>query len=103
VVSAPDLLVYDQSGCGAPTCSPVWRGRTSGRASANPIVAGGVVYTGTETGAVQAWDAGGCGALRCSPLATRNVGERVTNLIVAGGRLYVGTPSGTKVFAPAGT
>jgi hypothetical protein len=97
-----DLLAFDQDGCGAATCPAAWNGRPSGIASAHPIVAGNVVYTGTQAGYVEAWNAAGCGRVRCTPLARFILDEPIGGLIVSGGRLYVGTASGTTVLSLGG-
>jgi outer membrane protein assembly factor BamB len=69
VGSAAGLYVFGASGCGRPTCKPLWVGRTSGPiAYSSPTVAGGMVYVGTEQDTrLYAFPTSGCGAATCAP------------------------------------
>lgn len=91
-----DLLVFDAQGCGgAATCTPLWTADGGTELGAQPAVAGGVVYTGSEDGTVSAFDAQGCGgAATCTPLWTADAGLPVSGgLVVSNARLYVTTSS----------
>ena len=48
VPTAGKLVVFDRQGCGGAACNPVWSADTGGTVSAQPAVAGGVVYTATR-------------------------------------------------------
>jgi len=61
-------------------------------------VAGDVLYAGSASGAVTAFDADGCGAASCPSLWSANAGSPVSGApAVANGRLYVGTQAGSVV------
>ena len=58
-VTSDSLRVYDADGCGAATCTPLWRRRSTGagpapvplpRSRTEPMVAGNVLYVGTTGG-----------------------------------------------------
>lgn len=82
--------------CAATPCAPTAGTDTGAAATTAPVVAGGVLYVGTE-GAVHAYDAAGCvGADDDCLLAEIPVGGTVDGLVVAEGRLFV-------VHDPAGS
>ena len=63
-----------------------------------PAVAGGVVYTGSDDGSVDAFVAAGCGAPTCTALWSAETGSRITGApAVSRGQLYVGTADGRVV------
>jgi outer membrane protein assembly factor BamB len=61
-----------------------------------PAVAGGVVFTGSDDGALHAFAAAGCGSATCEPLWTASTGSSAVSgrPAVSGGQLYVGTADG---------
>jgi hypothetical protein len=58
-----------------------------------PAVAGGVVFPGSDGGALHAFAAAGCGSAACEPLWTASTGSSA----VSGGQLYGGTADGQVV------
>jgi outer membrane protein assembly factor BamB len=63
-----------------------------------PAVANRVVFTGSASGAVQAFDATGCGTATCGPLWTADVASEITGApAVSNGQLYAGTADGRLV------
>ncbi len=104
VPTAGRLVVFDRQGCGAAACDPVWSADTGGTVSAQPAVAGGVVYTATTGGVLRAFSAAGCGAMTCAPLWEHDLGVQVTGApAVSLGRLFVGTVDGRLIsFSPRG-
>jgi len=100
--ACPGLAVLAAEGCGAATCGPLWEAAAGGVPTGQPAVAGGVVYVGTDTGAVDGFHAAGCGAPACAPLWSTGLGSEITaGPIVAGGKLTVGTADGRLVtFRP---
>ena len=94
-VDAIKLFAYDASGCGAPTCAPLWTSPSNSpaRALGTPAVANGIVYT--THGGVSAFTASGCGAAECAPLWTATVdGYPSSGPAVADGVVYVPTDTG---------
>jgi outer membrane protein assembly factor BamB len=89
---------FDASGCGAPTCSPIWSAVVGGPAGsvahASPAVAEGVLYLGSSDENLYAFDASGCGAPTCAPLWTAGTGGVVRSPTVANGVVYVGSDNG---------
>ncbi len=73
--------------------SPLWTASTG--VASSPVVAGGVVYIGSDDGKLYAFSASGCGASTCSPLWTATTG-RVLSPAVANGVVYV---AASKLFA----
>ena len=80
-----------------PVCDPLWIGETDGAVLNSPAVAKGVVYVGSASGDLLAFDADGCGAATCEPLVDRPgqrtdprrlargvEGQRVRHLVRAG-------------------
>jgi outer membrane protein assembly factor BamB len=70
-------------------------------ADVQPAVAGGVVFVGTRSGKVVAFDADGCGQPSCAqadPIWSASTGSRITGApAVSNGRLFVGTQDGRVV------
>jgi hypothetical protein len=93
------LRAFRAGGCGAATCPPLWTATISGFPSP-PVVAGGVVYVGTD-GHVEAYDADGCGAATCTPVATIPTPEWASELSVAQGKLFVTGVDTVTAYAPA--
>ena len=67
-----------------------WTASTGVELGVQPAVAGGVVFTGSDDGALHAFAAAGCGSATCEPLWTTSTGSSA----VSGGQLYVGTADG---------
>ena len=100
-------------GTGGANCSPLWTGQIgSGSAftvPGPPVVSGGVVYVGSDTGAtpdtgqLTAFPAScGTGGATCSPLWTASTSGQIDGTpTVAGGVVYVGDDSGTLYAFPA--
>lgn len=63
------LVAFPAGGCGDPVCAPTRTSTLEGTGTGDPAVAGGVVYTSTDT-TVQGFDASGCGAATCPALVT---------------------------------
>jgi outer membrane protein assembly factor BamB len=72
--SPAQLAAFPALGCGDPVCAPTRTSTLEGTGTGDPAVAGGVVYTSTDT-AVQGFDASGCGAATCPALVTVPVAE----------------------------
>ena len=94
--------VFSGSGCGAPTCAPLWTYFGEGAQAAvlsSPAIAHGVVYAGRNTGEVLAWSAAGCGASVCPAIWVGATDDVIVSSspTVVNGRLYIG--SGNR-FAP---
>jgi hypothetical protein len=85
------LYVY-RVGCGSggATCAPLWIG--AGDSIASPVVANGVVYSGSFYHALIVWKAG-CSVGSCPPLLTReipsNVGMGWSSPVVVDGAVYL--------------
>lgn len=98
------VQAFQLGGCGLPACPPKWTADLPAAASANLVVAGGVLYAGAEDATVTAFPAAGCGHPGpCPPLATVPVAAQPNSMIVAAGHLFVasGFPSSTtQVFGP---
>jgi outer membrane protein assembly factor BamB len=92
------LRAFPANGCGATTCAPRWTAVLDDRPSA-PVVAGGVVYVGTN-GHVAAYDATGCGTTTCTPITTIPTPGQATRLSVAQGTLYVTGGDTVTAYAP---
>jgi hypothetical protein len=80
--------VWSASGCGAPTCAPLWLDSSSG-STGEGAIADGVLYVATTPG-VAAYAAAGCGAPECEPLWTAP-GPLFAQPTVANGVVYVAT------------
>jgi outer membrane protein assembly factor BamB len=85
-------------GTGGGTCSPLWRGITSGAVASSPAVVDGVVYALDDTGRLYAF-AVGCATNgeSCAPLWTADIGAGGlgNSPTVAGGVVYVASGTGT--------
>ena len=86
------LRVFNEQGCGHPTCAPLWTAPTPGPVSVAPVVAGGHVFVATTNGRVAEYAANGCGKSVCAPVAVGDTGSHhaVNNQsrpVVAGGLL----------------
>lgn len=90
------LAAFPATGCGAPTCEPLWTATLPAEPSARPSIGADVVYVGTGDGTVSAFDLGGCGAPTCEPLWTGTTPGAVTRApAIADGRVIVGSRGGT--------
>ncbi len=63
------LYAFNASGCGQPSCSPLWTS-TGSSITSSPAVANGIVYVSAYDGELYAFNASGCGQPSCSPLWT---------------------------------
>jgi outer membrane protein assembly factor BamB len=93
------LVFLPAGGCGAAACSPTTRLALAGSPVAAPAVAGGVVYTASTGGTVEAFAADGS----CpTALWIGHAGAEITGgPTIDGGRLLVGTAGGRVVsYAP---
>ncbi|HEY8547660.1 MAG TPA: PQQ-binding-like beta-propeller repeat protein [Acidimicrobiales bacterium] len=100
VPTAAGVVAVDADGCGAASCSPLWRAAHPDGAGARrqPAVANGVLYSAGNDDALRAFDAAGCGAAVCDPLWSADVGSGITGApAVSNGQLYVGTQDGRVV------
>jgi hypothetical protein len=93
------LLAFDADGCGAAACEPLWSAQVTdhGANDGPPIVAGGVVFIGSEDG-VFAYDADGCGASTCDPLWSAPSPRGATALAESNGRLLVLDEAGMTAY-----
>jgi outer membrane protein assembly factor BamB len=74
---------------------PSWVGSTDSRITQQPAVAGGVVFVGTASGEVTAFNAAGCGSTVCGTLWSGSTGSEITGApAISNGQLYVGTADG---------
>ena len=64
------LVAYAASGCGEPTCEPLWQGTLENGTSIAPIAGGDVAYVATASRKIAAFSLDGCGADTCAPLTT---------------------------------
>lgn len=93
------IYAFERDGCGADLCQPSWTASTgTGRkVTIQPMVAGEVVYVGTDNGNVMAFPAT-CPAATCAALWTGVVDDAhaggVTGLAADGGTIYATTSSG---------
>jgi len=100
-VSGNDGSVYefDRDGCGASLCQPSWTASVGAgrKIFLQPVVAGEVVYVGTDNGNVVAFPAT-CPAATCASLWTGVVDDAhaggVSGLAADGGTIYATTSSG---------
>jgi outer membrane protein assembly factor BamB len=93
------VVALPASGCGGPTCPPLWRG-AAGHAVTSVVVAGDVAYAATSDGSIVAFDMAGCAAAVCDPLVTVSVGAGrfiTGGPIVHDGRVIAGTADGRVV------
>jgi outer membrane protein assembly factor BamB len=83
----------------AATGARSWTASTGVELGVQPAVAGGVVFTGSDDGALHAFTAAGCGSATCEPLWTASTGSSAVSggPAVSGGQLYVGTADGQVV------
>lgn len=93
VNTADGLAGLAAAGCGAATCSPVWRATAPGITGL--AGGGGLAFATTSSGDVAAYRVDGCGAATCRPVAVVDLGTTPTrNPIVDGGRVLVGNDAG---------
>ncbi|MGH9209069.1 MAG: PQQ-binding-like beta-propeller repeat protein [Acidimicrobiales bacterium] len=95
------LQAFNADGCDTAICGPLWTAATTAPVTSAPVVAGEVVYVGTEAG-VDAFDADGCGATSCPPLVSLTTPHPVAHLSVGDGRLFAAGASTVTTFAPNG-
>jgi outer membrane protein assembly factor BamB len=90
------LNAYRASGCGRPSCQPLWRGTAGGDFTSTPAVAGGLVFIGSADHFLYAFPAGGCGAAVCAPRWKAHLRAAVvdSSVAVAGGVAYIGDVHG---------
>src|SRR6266851_1808114 len=63
-----NLNAYPASGCGQPSCQPMWQGKAADDFTSTPAVAGGLVFIASADHFLYAFPAAGCGAMVCAPL-----------------------------------
>jgi outer membrane protein assembly factor BamB len=87
-----NLNAYSASGCGQPSCQPLWRGVASNDFTSTPAVAGGLVFIASADHFLYAFPAAGCGAAVCAPRWKAHLLDPVvdSSVAVAGGVAYVG-------------
>ncbi len=83
------LRVFNELGCGHPTCKPLWTADTPGVVDAAPVLAGDRVIVATRQGKIVEYDANGCGKFVCAPLAVGQIAnphsiDSMSDPIVAG-------------------
>ena len=86
------LNAYPASGCGQPSCQPLWRGMATGDFTSTPAVAGGLVFIGSADHFLYAFPAAGCGAAVCAPAWKAHLRDAVvdSSVSVANGVAYIG-------------
>lgn len=86
------LNAYSASGCGQPSCQPLWRGMAAGDFTSTPAVAGGLVFIASAGHFLYAFPAAGCGAAVCAPRWKAHLLDPVvdSSVAVADGLAYVG-------------
>ena len=91
-----NLNAYPASGCGQPSCQPLWRGMATGDFTSTPAVSGGLVFIASADHFLYAFPAAGCGAAVCAPRWKAHLRDGVvdSSVSVAGGVAYVGDFSG---------
>jgi outer membrane protein assembly factor BamB len=106
VGTSTGVTVYDQDGCGTPTCDPLWasgplpNGEGSpGQAEQQPAVAGDLVFVPVMADGQQprlvAFDTDGCGQARCEPVWGIDLPGRVTaEIAISQGHIFVPTQEG---------
>jgi outer membrane protein assembly factor BamB len=98
-----DVLGFDADcGTGGALCSPSWSARLPGGEPANfgsLLVRDGVVYVGTSTGKVFAFDAACTDA--CAPLWSKTIGRGHVGLAVVGEAVYATARGTVEAFRPA--
>src|SRR6266487_2124658 len=82
-VDSDKLYAFSATGCGHPSCSPLWTAPMG--TGSSPAVANGVVYVGWDK--LYAFSATGCGHPSCSPLWTAPMGAG-SSPAVANGVVY---------------
>src|SRR6266487_444329 len=82
-VESDKLYAFNATGCGHPSCSPLWTAPMG--TGSSPAVANGVVYVGWDK--LYAFSATGCGHPSCSPLWTAPMGAG-SSPAVANGVVY---------------
>ena len=90
------LNAYPASGCGQPSCPPMWRGIAADDFTSTPAVAGGLVFIASADHFLYAFPAAGCGAAVCAPRWKAHLRAAVvdSSVAVAGGVAYVGDFTG---------
>ena len=98
------LDVFRASGCGGPTCAPLWQGLAGSQSilQSSPSVVNGRVYIGGYDDNLYVFNAAGCGAPTCQPLWTGATGDHVeSSPTVSGGTVFVGSNDGSLYAFPA--
>jgi outer membrane protein assembly factor BamB len=92
------LYVFNASGCGAPTCQPLWSAPAGDFVMSSPAVANGRVYIGSGDDLMYVFDANGCHAPTCNFLwrgeAIGAQAALISSPAVANGVVYVGENNG---------
>jgi outer membrane protein assembly factor BamB len=89
---------FAASGCGSPTCTPVWNGTSGGIGVSSPAIANGLDYVGSQNGALYVYKVGcGTGGATCvSQLARQALtgADIESSPAIANGTIYVGSNDG---------
>jgi outer membrane protein assembly factor BamB len=98
------LAIWNASGCGASTCSPLWTATIAGGVQGGPAVSGKMVFVASSPGTLDAFRIAGCRTPPCSPVwqGTYDAGgggNTFGSLAVAGTTVYVSNGSGAQVAA----
>jgi outer membrane protein assembly factor BamB len=106
IVAPHRLSAFNAAGCGAATCTPLWKAREDiDFFNGSPAVAGGRIHVGLENG-LAVYSASGCGAASCDPLWTDfGAGFQAAVLsspTVANGVVYAGRNTGEVLAWSAG-
>jgi len=95
------LYAFSATGCGKPSCPPLWTASLHGNTVSSPAVANGVVYIGSDNG-LYTFSATGCGQSSCFPLWTAPIGGSASSPAVANGVVYISSGNG-KLYAFSAT
>jgi outer membrane protein assembly factor BamB len=88
------LSAWNGSGCGAPTCDPLWTAPLAAAAS-GPAVDAGSVYVAEADGGLYVYNASGCGTPTCDAIwegqySPTPSGDAYASVAITKGTVYVG-------------
>jgi len=99
------LYAFRASGCGRPSCDPLWSAPAGEFVQSSPAVANGKVYVGSGDDLIYAFDANGCNQPTCSAVwrgeAVGSQAGMVSAPAVANGLVYIGENNGSVVVFDA--
>lgn len=85
------LYAFSATGCGSPTCPPLWKS-TGVTVEAGSVISNGSVFVVGRDSSVYAFPEGGCGSATCAPTwHALTIGSTVSGLTAANGVIYVAT------------